>query len=106
MPNLINKVWFAGDSITYGYGCRPGKGSEYYNYTNGNHKRRWTDIIAEYLNLEQKNIATIAGSSPSIINSIIKNLKNFKKSSGPNVIPANRLSVFASSCTLPHQNVF
>ena len=75
----MSNIWFAGDSITYGYGCRPGKGSEYYKYTNGNHKRRWTDIVAEYLNLEQKNIATIAGSSPSIINSIIKNLKNFKK---------------------------
>jgi len=74
-----NKIWFIGDSFTYGYGCRPGRNFEYYEYTKRAHGKIWTQIVSEELNMVENNLGKIAGSNPYSLGVYINNIKNFKK---------------------------
>ena len=75
---MPNKIWFIGDSLTYGYGCRPDRNFEYYEYTKGNHGKIWTQIVSEELNMDENNLGKIAGSDPYSLSTLISNLKNIK----------------------------
>ena len=70
------KVWFFGDSFTYGCGCRPGY--EYYDNYAEDIKLMWTDIISEKLKLKQVNLGINGNSNPYIIYQLLTNISNIK----------------------------
>lgn len=74
----MSNIWFVGDSITYGYGCRPGYDYEYYNLTYKEGDKTWTKIIADYFKMEENDLSQVAGSNPYTLKTLITNLKNFK----------------------------
>lgn len=74
---MKNNIWFFGDSFTYGEGCR--LGFEYYEEVLFEDKKLWTTIVADSLNLNEKNLGIRGGSTPSIIHTLISNLPNIKK---------------------------
>ena len=81
--------WFFGDSFTYGYGCRPEY--RYYKYTLDRKGKLWTEIVSDELNLIEKNLAIPGASNPSIINTIIENIKYINK--GDYVFIGNTLPI-------------
>tara|TARA_E500000318_G_scaffold104400_3_gene110359 strand:- start:5419 stop:6006 length:588 start_codon:yes stop_codon:yes gene_type:complete len=69
----MSKIWFFGDSFTYGWGARPG--FEYFEKNKSG--EIWTSAVAKNLNLEEKNLATPGKfSNDLIINKIITNITN------------------------------
>tara|TARA_B110000858_G_scaffold127384_1_gene144969 strand:- start:208 stop:990 length:783 start_codon:yes stop_codon:yes gene_type:complete len=86
---MDNKVWFFGDSFTYGHGCHPGY--EYYERYPKIREKTWTDLISEKLNLEQVNMGISGNSNAYILKQLIENLKNFK--SGDYIFLTNTLPV-------------
>jgi len=83
----MRKIYFFGDSFTYGEGCR--KGFEYYDTIDYDDKRIWPTIVSDTLKLEEVNLAKRGSSSPQILSSLIEYSPTFKK--GDVVIFSNSL---------------
>ena len=62
----MSRVYFFGDSITFGTGCTPDE--EYYHKYGGPDKKMWPDIVSEYFNSAKFNLALPGSSTPTILN--------------------------------------
>jgi hypothetical protein len=70
----MKKVWFFGDSTTYGHGLRPG--FEFYEKFYHLKDKRWSEYISEYFNGTEINFGLCGGSNDDILFRLITNLKN------------------------------
>lgn len=71
-----NTVWFFGDSFTQNLALR--EGSLYQEYLNKENIKSWTQIVSEFLNMEEKIIAKGGRSTQSIYFSCINNYQEIK----------------------------
>lgn len=68
----MGRIFFFGDSITFGDGCNIGDEYRENYYKEGD--KIWTDLVSEYFNMESKNFASSGCSSRSIISSFLKHI--------------------------------
>lgn len=73
---MKNSCWFFGDSFTYGQRCHPG--DIYYEDTYQDGDRRWTTIVSDTLEFNEKVIARPGDSNNGILHTLINNLTNIK----------------------------
>lgn len=73
----MKKIFFFGDSFTFGEGCR--KGFEYYDTIDYDDKRIWTTIVSDTLNLEEINYGKRGCASAHILSSLLKHSSEFEK---------------------------
>lgn len=70
----MRKVWFFGDSTTFGHGLRPG--FDFYDNFSHLKDKRWSEYISEYFNATEINFGLCGGSNDDILFRLITNLKN------------------------------
>jgi len=73
----MNKLWTFGDSFTYNTNCNPG--DEYYEKYKKENDKTWTELVAEYYNLELKNFGVYGCSNDIIIDILIDQFGNIQK---------------------------
>lgn len=73
----MSKIYFFGDSFTFGEGCR--EGFEYYDTIRYDDKRIWTKHVSDFLKLEEVNLGQRGCSSPHILSTLLEYLPEFEK---------------------------
>ena len=73
----MNKIYFFGDSFTFGEGCR--EGFEYYDTIEYADKILWTTYVSDFLKLEEVNLGQRGCSSPHILSTLLEYSPEFEK---------------------------
>jgi hypothetical protein len=75
----MNTIWAFGDSLTFGYGCRPdGPLTEYYNEYRKEGDKVWLEWLGEWKRMKTQNLGFCGASNEYIFDSVLDSNKNIK----------------------------
>ena len=76
----MNTIWAFGDSLTFGYGCRPdGPLLEYYNEYKKEGDKIWLEWLGEWKGMNTQNLGFCGASNEYIFDSVLDSNKNIKR---------------------------
>ena len=76
----MNTIWGFGDSLTFGYGCRPdGPLTEYYNEYRREGDKVWIEWLGEWRGMKTENKGSCGVSNDYIFDSVIENYNSIER---------------------------